>query len=158
MKNLHASDFIDKCTSRFQFECQAVDIYEIVLTKCPQQLRGRFEKILKQEQKHASLLAEVLEKYDANPYSLTPSAKVIGLESHGIMKSARKSDFRGLMDVLLSIELTDTANWELLLLLSDKVRAADTHAKFQKCLSEETEHLKFIHQHIVKDLTGKRVA
>ena len=155
MKNFHASDFIDKCSARFHFEQRGVEIYELVITKCPPGLRARFQKILGQEKKHSAILAEVLEKYGANPYALTRSSKVPEIEAPSILKAARKSDFRGLMDTLLTIELVDTANWELLVLLAEKMGDRQASVKFRQCLADESEHLRFIHRHILKELTGK---
>lgn len=154
MKNFQASEFVDKCTARLHFERNGVQLYEKILTKCPEEFRGRFEKILKDEQKHVVMLEEILQSHGANPFALTPSAKVIDLESRGLLKIANKSDFRELMDTLLSIELVDTANWELLVMMARKLGDKEIEGKFMKALKEETTHLKFIHRHIMKELTG----
>lgn len=154
MKNYQASDFVDKCTARLHFERNGVKIYEKVLSKCPEKFKGRFQKILNEEKKHVAMLEELLMQRGANPYAVTPSAKVIDIESKSFAKAANKTDFRELMDTVLSIELVDTVNWEILALMAKKIGDRDAKVKFKRALREEMKHLKFIHRHVLKDLTG----
>ena len=155
MKNIQSSDFIDKSTARLHFELNGLQLHQLIVTKCPEEYKGRFEKIIKRQQLHIDLLEAVLHRYGANPYALTPSAKATDLEFHGTMKVSKVNGFRQLMDTLFSVELVGTANWEFLVLLADKVGDKDAHGKFSKVLMEKIEHLRFIQQYILKDLTGK---
>lgn len=154
MKNFQASDFVDKCTARLHFERNGVRIYEQVLSKCPERFQSRFLKILVEEQKHVSMLEDLLTERGANPYAVTPSAKVIDIESKSYAKAAKKTDFRELMDTVLAIELVDTVNWEILVLMAKKIGDHEAERRFRLALQEEMSHLRFIHRHVLKDLTG----
>ncbi len=155
MKNIQSSTFIDKCTARLHYELNGLQLHQLILEKCPEQYKVRFEKLLKRQQIHIDMLEAVLHRYGANPYALTPSAKATDREFHGTIKGARTSDFRQLMDTLFSVELVGTANWEFLTLLAKKVDDKEAHGRFSKVLLEKVEHLRFIQQYIMKDLTGK---
>ena len=155
MKNIQSSAFIDKCTSRLHYELNGIQLHQLILEKCPDQYKARFEKLLKRQQIHIDLLGSVLHRYGANPYAVTPSAKATDREFHGTIKGAQTSDFRQLMDTLFSVELVGTANWEFLVMVAKKVGDKDALEKFSKVLLEKIEHLRFIQQYITKDLTGK---
>ena len=155
MKNIQSSTFIDKCTSRLHYELNGLQLHNLMATKCPEQYQIRFGKIIKRQRIHIDLLEAVLHRYGANPYAMTPSAKATDMEFRGTIKAAKHSDFRQLMDLLYSVELVGTANWEFLTLLTGKVGDHDALGKFAKVLLEKIEHLRFIHQYILKDLTGK---
>jgi tRNA isopentenyl-2-thiomethyl-A-37 hydroxylase MiaE len=154
MKNTKNSKFVDKCAARLHYERRGVELYEIVLQKCPEELRSKFEKIKREEQSHVDMLHEVMEQFGANPFALTPSAKVTEIELRGIMKAVRKSEFHELMESVLSAELVDTVNWELLMFMARKIGEPEIAHKFEKALNDEARHLKFIHNYMLKEMTG----
>lgn len=153
-KHLKDSVFVDKVTARLFFERKSIHLYEMLLEKCPPELAPRFKKILREEQEHAVMLEEVLNQLGANPFKMTPSARVTDIESQGIMKAVKKSSFHDMLDSVLAAELVDTANWEILLMMAKKMKSLPLAQRFKKAMVEEARHLKFIHRYILKDLTG----
>ncbi|MEW6056258.1 MAG: DUF892 family protein [Bdellovibrionota bacterium] len=148
-------DFIDKCVARWHFEKNGVELYEKVLKICPNHLRQRFQEILGQEKSHQKMLTEVLKRYGADPESLTPSARVVEMETQAIAEVVDATSFKEAIDAVLTAELNDTANWEFLVIFADQLGDKECRDKFEQALKEEVEHVRFVRETILEGLFNR---
>jgi ferritin-like metal-binding protein YciE len=84
-----------------------------------------------------------MESLGADPTAETPDADVIGVASMGIQKVLNdpRTTMAQCLEMLLTLELTDNAAWELLIRLADEMGLKDASEQFQRALEQEKEHL-----------------
>jgi rubrerythrin len=132
-----------------------VRLYESVITKCEaaddlhpagpvtvEELRH----IRDEEAEHFLMLKEAMVALGADPTAQTPDADVSGVAAMGMQQVLNdpRTTMSQCLEVLLSIELTDNAAWELLIMLAEGLKADDLVEQFQQALTQEEEHVQRI--------------
>ncbi len=145
----NAEVFLNKLGERLAYERSGVRLYESFIRKC-EALNGSMTslpmdelwEIRNEEEEHFMLIQECIETLGADPTAQTPDANVSGVASEGIMKvlTDPRTSISQCLEALLTIELTDNAAWELLILLSQDMKLDDMTARFQEALSHEMSH------------------
>lgn len=144
--------FLNKLGERLAYERTGVRLYESVITKCeaademhpadPVTL-DELQHIRDEEMEHFRLLSDTLESLGADPTAETPDADVSGVAAAGIQKvlSDPRTTMAQCLEMLVTLELTDNAAWELLVKLADEMGLKDASEQFQRALEQEREHL-----------------
>lgn len=99
-----------------------------------------------EEAQHFQLLREAIEALGADPTAQTPDADLGGVAAMGIQKvltDPRTTISQGL-EMLLTLELSDNAAWELLIKLTDDMGLDEMADQFRHALEQEEEHLRMI--------------
>lgn len=144
--------FLNKLGQRLAFERSGVRLYESVITRCEvaDQMHGagpvtadELQHIRDEEMQHFRLVSDVMESLGADPTAETPDADVIGVASMGIQKVLNdpRTTIAQCLEMLLTMELTDNAAWELLIRLAEEMGLKDASEQFQRALEQEKEHL-----------------
>ena len=140
---------LDKLGERLAFERSGVRLYDLFITKCGSMpADGLFSlddvrHVRDEEAQHFKLVADVIESIGGDSTAQTPAADASGVASMGLVKvlaDPRTSLPQGL-EALLTAELVDNAEWELLIELTDGLGMSDTADQFRSALQEEQEHL-----------------
>jgi rubrerythrin len=139
--------FIDKLCERLAVEQAGVRIYETVLAKLSDPAVTKIlQKFQRDEARHRDLLAAYLERSDV-PESMrdTPSARVAKLEGESYLRLIDEVDApQHLLNILLTVELTDENAWELLINLARDHAESELVETFAECLANEKTHLRQI--------------
>ena len=92
------------------------------------------------------MLKEAMVALGADPTAQTPDADVSGVAAMGMQQVLNdpRTTMSQCLEVLLSIELTDNAAWELLIMLAEGLKADDLVEQFQQALTQEEEHVQRI--------------
>jgi bacterioferritin (cytochrome b1) len=143
--------FLNKLGERLAYERSGVRLYEAFIRKC-EALNGSMTtlpmdelwEIRNEEENHFLLLQQCIETLGADPTAQTPDANVSGVAAQGIMKvlTDPRTSISQCLEALLTIELTDNAAWELLILLSQEMNLDEMTARFQEALTHEMTHLE----------------
>lgn len=144
--------FLNKLGERLAYERSGVRLYESVITKCEAADEmhpagpvtvDELEHIRDEELQHFNLLNDVMESLGADPTAQTPDADVSGVAALGIQKVLNdpRTTMPQCLEMLLTLELTDNAAWELLIRLADEMGLKDASEQFQRALEQEKEHL-----------------
>jgi bacterioferritin (cytochrome b1) len=151
----NAEVFLNKLGERLAYERTGVRLYESVITKCEaaddlhpagpvtvEELRH----IRDEEAEHFLMLKEAMVALGADPTAQTPDADVSGVAAMGMQQVLNdpRTTMSQCLEVLLSIELTDNAAWELLIMLAEGLKADDLVEQFQQALTQEEEHVQRI--------------
>ncbi|MEX2126052.1 MAG: ferritin-like domain-containing protein [Woeseia sp.] len=151
----NAEVFLNKLGERLAYERSGVRLYESVITKCEaaddlhpagpvtvEELRH----IRDEEAEHFLMLKEAMVALGADPTAQTPDADVSGVAAMGMQQVLNdpRTTMSQCLEVLLSIELTDNAAWELLIMLAEGLKADDLVEQFQQALTQEEEHVQRI--------------
>jgi rubrerythrin len=143
---------LNKLGQRLAFERSGVRLYESVITKCDaaDELHpagpvtvDELQHIRDEEAEHFRMLSDVIESLGADPTAQTPDADVSGVAAMGIQHVLNdpRTTMPQCLEMLLTLELTDNASWELLIKLADEVGLSDASEQFQRALEQEQEHL-----------------
>lgn len=139
--------FIDKLCERLAVEQAGVQIYEAVLAKLTDPAVTKLlQRFRRDEARHCDLLAGYLNRIDV-PEGMrdTPSARVAKLEGVSYLRLIAEVDApQHLLNILLTIELTDENAWELLINLARDHSESDLVETFAQCLANEKTHLRQI--------------
>lgn len=142
--------FIDKLAERLAFERGGARLYDAVLAKCEvhageldEAALVDVQQIRDEEAAHALLVQECIEALGADPTAQTPCADLVGVETMGLLQAAcdPRTTLAQTLHAALSAELVDTAGWELLIELAEKVGQDDMAERFRQALQHENEHL-----------------
>lgn len=144
---------LNKLGERLAFERTGVRLYESVITKCEaaddQHPSGpvtvtALREIRDEEEEHFLLLNEAIESIGADPTAQTPDADVSGVAAMGIQQVLNdpRTTMPQCLEMLLTLELTDNAAWELLIKLADDLGMQDLTARFERARAQEDEHLR----------------
>ena len=103
-------------------------------------------RIRNEELTHFKLLMEAIRTLGGDPTSQTPCADVAGTASMGFMQvlTDPRTTLAQCLNIMLSVELTDNAGWELLIQLADAAGESDLAGGFLGALGEEQEHMVII--------------
>ena len=153
---------IDLLKERFTFECTGVKLYDKVLqrlTVTPELLNGlrvaeyrslseKLRSIRDEEQEHAEWLAGQIELLGGNPRRKGDASYFVTREAAGIEDVIlhTESPIPQLFHALLAAELSDTAGWDLLMMLADEAGDYRARAEFERRFQEEERHLQTIRQ------------
>lgn len=139
--------FIDKLCERLAVEQAGVEIYETVIAKLSDPAAIKvLERFGRDEARHRDLLAGYLERLDVpEAMRMTPSARVAKLEGESFLRLIQEVDApMHLLNILLTIELTDENAWELLINLARDGGDTELVETFAQCLANEKQHLRHI--------------
>ena len=161
--------FLNKLGERLAYERSGVRLYQSVIAKCravddaaPVTVEG-LQHICEEEAEHFLLLKEAMETLGADPTAVTPDANVSGVAAMGMQKVLNdpRTTMAQCLEVLLSIEMTDNAAWELLILLAEDLGLDDLVEPFQHALTQEEEHVQRVrtwYEDMTMAQAGKRAA
>src|SRR5690606_1521676 len=146
--------FINKLGERLAYERSGVRLYECFIRKV-ETLNGsahtavpmkELKHICKEEAEHFRILKESMESLGADPTAQTPDADVSGVAAMGLMKVIQdpRTSISQCLEALLTIELTDNAAWETLIMLAESMGLSELRERFEHCLLQEQEHLRLI--------------
>lgn len=145
--------FVNKLGERLAYERSGIRIYEAMILKCEvANSQGetsfelpieRLKEFAAEEGKHFRLLVDCMDKLGVDPTAQTPDADVSGVASMGLMKVIQdpRTSIPQSLEAMLSVELTDNAAWELLIVLAQDLGQSDMASQFQEALAEEQIHL-----------------
>lgn len=145
--------FLNKLGERLAFERTGVRLYESVITKCEAAddehpsgpvTVSALREIRDEEEEHFLLLQEAIESIGADPTAQTPDADVSGVAAMGIQQVLNdpRTTMPQCLEMLLTLELTDNAAWELLIKLADDLGMEDLTDQFERASAQEEEHLR----------------
>ena len=146
---------LNKLGERLAFERSGVRLYDsfILKNQTLASVEGfspvsmdELQHIRDEEAEHFQLLKESIEAMGADPTAQTPDADVSGVASRGIqqvLNDPRTTISQGL-EMLLTLELSDNAAWDLLIKLTDEMGLDEMSAQFQRALEQEDEHLAMV--------------
>lgn len=145
---------INKLGERLAYERSGVRLYECFIRKCEARKGSasypvpmdQLRHICGEEAEHFHLLTDCLEQLGCDPTAQTPDADVSGVASMGIMKviADPRTSISQCLEALLTVEMTDRAAWELLIILSESMGMKDMSQRFQTALKEEQEHEQLV--------------
>lgn len=103
-------------------------------------------RIRAEEHQHFRMLCDAMTKLGGDPTAMTPCADVTGTASLGYMQALTdpRTTLAQCLNIMLSVELTDNAGWELLILLAQDAGEAELSARFLAAQSQEQEHLVIV--------------
>jgi ferritin-like metal-binding protein YciE len=148
--------FVNKLGERLAYERTGTRIYEALILKCevandqgelPFQIPiDRLRAFHREEGEHFQLLVDCMRKLGVDPTAQTPDADVSGVAGSGMMKviTDPRTTVPQCMEAMLTLELTDNAAWELLIILAEDLGQTDMSQQFQAALVEEQIHLEEI--------------
>ncbi|MPZ78797.1 MAG: hypothetical protein GEU77_20030 [Deltaproteobacteria bacterium] len=160
LKGEKAIVLIDKLAERLAFERTGTRLYETLIQKAHAIETGNgkvvagLERICQEELSHFHMLWGCLEKLGADPTVETPSADVSALASQGIPKvlADPRTTLAQCFEAILIAELVDNDAWERLIDLANGFNQTDMVQQFRQALSQEAEHLAFIHGCLTKEI------
>lgn len=142
---------VDKLGERLAFERTGVRLYQALIDKVAA-LDGQtlpfaiadLKLIRDQELEHMRIVAAALESLGADPTAVTPCADVTAVASSGVVQvlTDPRTTVSQCLNAILTAELTDNANWELLIRLTDNAGQSELLPDFQRAHSVEDEHLR----------------
>lgn len=144
--------FLNKLGERLAYERTGVRLYESVITRCeaadethpagPVTI-DELQHIRDEEMEHFRLLSDTMESLGADPTAQTPDADVSGVAASGILKVLNdpRTSVPQCLEMLLTLEMTDNAAWEMLIKLADDLGLKEVSEQFQRALDQEKEHL-----------------
>jgi rubrerythrin len=103
-------------------------------------------RIRAEEHQHFRMLGEAMTKLGGDPTAMTPCADVVGTASLGYVQvlSDPRTTLAQCLNIMLSVELTDNAGWELLIGLAEDAGEAELSGRFLAAQSQEQEHLVIV--------------
>jgi hypothetical protein len=107
------------------------------------------------------MLCDIVTELGGDPTAQTPAADVIGAASMGFMQvlTDPRTTLAQCLEIVLSIELTDNASWEMLAQLAELAGQKQLVQPFTEALATEQEHLTIVQswlQSLMKQATGTR--
>lgn len=163
VKNGNMRLLLDKLSERAAFERVGVRLYDALITKVS--VLGKSSnipllelgEIRDQELEHFQLVAAEIKKLGGDDTLKSPCANVTGVASRGLMQvvSDPRTSVAQSLSAMLTVELTDNANWELLIELCDKLTLPKMVKAFEKPLRQEAEHLRKVRTWLSDDLEKK---
>lgn len=101
------------------------------------------ERIRSEELAHFRMLCDAMGKLGGDPTAQTPCADVTATATMGIMQvlTDPRTTLAQCLNVILTVELTDNAGWELLVNLAEQSGESELAGRFLGAMSQEQEHL-----------------
>jgi hypothetical protein len=141
--------FIDKLGQRLAYERTGVRLYEALLAKFDAAdvheggpTRTEIEEIRNDELVHTLLLRDAIKQLGADPTAMTPCADVTGVAGSGWVQVLcdPRTTLTQCLDVMLGVELYDTASWLLLVDLANQLGFDELAEKFRDAHIDEEAH------------------
>jgi rubrerythrin len=164
LKGEHSNVFMDQLGARLAFERSGTRLYEALLIKHEAAnvheggpTREELEEIRDEELEHAAMLAECIERLGADPTSVTPSADVQSVASHGVLQVVAdpRTTLSQALEVVLIAELADNDAWQLLAELAEGLGQDELAQQFRHALVQEEEHLVRVRRWLSAALRGQ---
>jgi rubrerythrin len=143
--------FIDKLGERLAYERGGTRLYDAVIAKfiaykddLPEVQLQQVVQIREEEASHAALIRACIEQLGGDPTVQTPSADFIGVAAAGFLQAASdpRTTLAQTLEVALAAELVDTAAWEMLIEMAEKMGQDAMAERFRAALEHENEHLE----------------
>ncbi len=156
---------LDKLGERLAFERTGTRLYDAFITKFEATNDGAtsmrlddLRRIRSDEARHFAILVDAIESMGGDPTAQTPSADLAGVESMGLIQvlSDPRTTLAQSLHAILTAELADNANWELLIALADENQQAALSNDFTIALTEEREHLQMVQGWYQEAILGRR--
>lgn len=141
--------FIDKLGQRLAYERTGVRLYDALLAKFDAAnvheggpTRTQIEEIRHDERRHAMILRDAIMSLGADPTAMTPCADVTGVAGLGWVQVLcdPRTTLTQCLDVMLGVELYDTASWLLLVDLATQLGFEDLAKQFREAHMNEEVH------------------
>jgi rubrerythrin len=136
---------IDKLCERLAVEEGGVKIYQAILDKLSGdgELVSRLRRFQTEESGHVDVLERYLDQLGVSEGAReTPSARLARHEGEAYLRLIDEADTpTQLLNILLTVELTDENAWELLINLGRDRGDEEMVGAFAECLRHEKEHL-----------------
>lgn len=156
--------FIDKLGQRLAYERTGVRLYEALLAKFDAAnvheggpTRTQLEEIRNDEHRHAMILRDALVFLGADPTAMTPCADVSGVAGLGWVQVLcdPRTTLTQCLDVMLGVELYDTASWMLLVDLAQQLGFDDLATKFREAHMNEEVHAERVRAWVQASVIGQ---
>ncbi|HYX34830.1 MAG TPA: ferritin-like domain-containing protein [Oligoflexus sp.] len=141
---------IDKLSERASFERTGVRLYDLLINKCTERNAAadgisldQIRAIRDDELHHFRLVAQTMRKLGADPTAMSPSADVHAVMSMGPLKviADPRTSVQHSFQAILVAELTDNAEWPLLIKLADSMGMKEEVTAFEAAQATELRHL-----------------
>jgi rubrerythrin len=135
--------FVERLCERLAFETGSVQIYDAILAKVDDpSLTRRLEQFRDHEAKHQALLAGYLDQLGVSDRQ-PPAARLAEAEGRAFLSLVEEANgLPQLLNILLTLELTDETGWELLIDLGRDLGDVQIVRTFAAALRDEKEHLR----------------
>lgn len=163
----NTSRVLDVLSGRLTFERTGVKLYDTVIEKIDRLGDPRYlalvptlRKHRNEEKEHEEWLEDCIRQLGGTAHETTDMARLEAEESQGIQSVIIDGHTKvlDLLHALLSAELADNAGWDLLVKLAGDLGDRETKLEFAKRLVEETKHLAFIREAVIRatemEITG----
>jgi rubrerythrin len=137
----------------YETEIGGVQVYETAL-RCAidEDLREEWEKYLEETKNHVQIVNSLLQQFGLNPEKQTPGRGIVRHIGTALVEAMEKALSNGepedaqrvAAECVTHAETKDHANWELIGLLSEKVKGAEGKAlkeAYEEVEEQEDEHL-----------------
>jgi hypothetical protein len=158
---------LDVLSGRLTFERTCVKLHDAVIEKIGRLGDRRFLALVPtlrrhrdEEKEHEEWLEGCVRELGGTAHETTDMGRLEAEESQGIQSVIIDGHTRvlDLLHALLAAELSDNAGWDLLVKLSGDLGDRETRVDFAKRLAEETKHLAFIREAVIRatemEITG----
>jgi rubrerythrin len=159
LKGQNPEVLFDKLGERAAYERSGVRLYQAMIGKVqavehPEKaaLLADLNHIVEEEFEHFQMLSAAVAEMGGDPTAQTPCADVSAVAAMGMIQviTDPRTTLAQCIQILLSVELTDNACWELLLELAQEGDHDHLIEPFQKALVAEQEHETMIKQWLRK--------
>jgi hypothetical protein len=153
---------MDKLAERAAFERSGVRLYDALLAKHRGELEapGRdpqaasqvshdtLVEFRRQEAEHFMLVSDAIKELGGDPTAQTPCADAVGVMSMGLVQTVSdpRTSLAQSVGAILTAELTDVANWDLLARLAHAMGQEEMAREFREAMAHEERHLQVIRQ------------
>ena len=156
---------LNKMGERLAYERTGVRFYESFINKCEVALSkegqarlplDELRQIRDEEAEHFQMLKAAMVALGADPTAQTPDADVSGVAAMGIQQVLNdpRTSVTQFMEMLVTIELTDNAAWDLLIKLAQDMGLDELASQFSHALAQEETHLMRVrnwYEQLVRD-------
>ena len=116
-----------------------------------------------QEAEHFLLVSNAISQLGGDPTAQTPCADAVGMMSMGLIQTVSdpRTTLAQSLGAVLTAELSDVANWDLLAQLADAMGQEDMAEDFRDALLQEETHLQVIkawHASLVLGESGNKTS
>jgi rubrerythrin len=138
---------VDLLCERLAVETGGVELYRAALARLQSMsaalaVTERLEHFMHEEAQHRDLLAGYLDRLNVTERQ-TPSARLAEHEGEAYAKLIAEAETPAqLLNILLTVELTDETGWEMLINLGRDLRDEEMVSMFGQALRSEKEHLR----------------
>lgn len=156
--------FLDLLAERQGFERSGVRLYELLMVKLAAAsqhrggpLRDDLEHHRDDELRHFAILMRALEQLGGDPTAVTPAADASIVAGSGLVQvlSDPRTTLTQALQSIRVAELADTACWQALVELADKLGHDDLRGEFRQALEEEHGHLARVQSWIDAAVSGQ---